>query len=63
MVLKGTIKNGVVVLTSPAPLPDGTPVVVEPLAEKPWKKFIGAIDDQEAREMIEYIEKICEQLQ
>jgi hypothetical protein len=34
MVYQGTIQNGVVVLSSPISLPNGTPVRVEPIPEK-----------------------------
>lgn len=33
MVFEGYVENGMVVLGSPLPLPDGTPVRVEPIAE------------------------------
>lgn len=40
MVFEGRIENGVVILDVPVPLPDGTPVLVEPVpAPDFWRPF------------------------
>ncbi len=44
MVYEGTIQNGVVIFSAAVPLPDGTPVRVEPVVAHTAKKGVGDAD-------------------
>ncbi len=66
MTLHGKIQNGVVVLDGPVSLPDGTEVFVQPvesMGEKPWMKCVGTISEEDAMEMLRYVENTCERIE